>query len=347
MKNVSPKFVAVLVVSTLIFLPGCEWLKQKLHLQKSDATPTATMADVSDTSAVLATMDGKPIVTVKEFETQFKNLIETHPYGAMLAQMEGLERRFFDGLVSQKLMTRYVKEHGIDQKPEYKQQLDALVQMLNARFFQMENQPKVSESEIREHYNQNKETMPEAIMSRGGISTVGVSFTTEQDAKAFLEKAKGKESKLEQVAKEANLTDKYRDFKMINASSPIDPVLREKVVSIKKLPSLELVKVNDTTYYVVYASGKEEQKYRSYEEVKPAIEQRLSAKKQEEALEKAVESLKKQYGVTLNEGYFKKEAPQQQEDKEIENDEQLEMVMPEASAQENAQAKRNPPVKSA
>ena len=51
--------------------------------------------------------------------------------------------------------------------------------------------------------------------------------------------------------------------------------------------------------------------------------------KQNEALEKAIENLKKDYNLTVNEDYLmKKNAPAQ----EIENAEQLEMVMPEASA---------------
>ena len=82
-------------------------------------------------------------------------------------------------------------------------------------------------------------------------------------------------------------------------------------------------------------SGKEEQKYRSYEELKPAIEQRLNAQKQEQAMEKALDQLKKDYNVKINEDYFMKKPGQSGQ--EIENGEQLEMVMPEA--QENAHAK--------
>ena len=149
--------------------------------------------------------------------------------------------------------------------------------------------------------------MPEAVVSRGGVNATGVSFTKEADAKAFLEKAKGKGATLDKVAKENNLGDKYRDFKLVNAMSiGVDPVLRDKIVALKKFPALELVKVNDNTYWVVYAASKEEQKYRSFEEVKPVIEQRLTGQKQEKAMEKAMEQLKKDYNVVINEDYFKK-----------------------------------------
>ena len=78
----------------------------------------------------------------------------------------------------------------------------------------MKHTPKVTEAEMKAFYDQNKENMPEAVMSRGGVNAVGVSFATEADAKAFLEKAKGKGANLEKVAKDAGLGDKYRDFKI-------------------------------------------------------------------------------------------------------------------------------------
>lgn len=325
----------VLLLSSVAFLPSCDWLKSKIGLSK-DASSAAV--EVKEGESVLATVDGKPLITSGEFEKQFKNLIETHPYGAMLAQMEGLDRRFLDGLVGQKLMSRYVEENGIDKTPEYKQQLDALVQMLNARFFQMKHAAKVTEAEMKAFYDQNKENMPEAVMSRGGVNATGVSFAKEADAKAFLEKAKGKGATLEKLAKDAGLGDKYRDFKMVNAGSPgIDPILRDKIAALIKFPALELIKGSDNAWYVVYASSKEAQKYRTFEELKGTIEQRLTSKKQEEAMEKAVEQLKKDYKVEIKDEYFTKKAGSPAA--EIINDEQLEMVMPEAPTQESAQAK--------
>ena len=339
MKNFFSKVSALLLLSSLAFLPSCEWLKKKVGLQQNE---TSTTAGVTTNGEVLATMNGKPILTADEFEKQFKNLIETHPYGAVLAQMEGVERKVFDGLVSQKAITRYIEEQGINKTPEYQQQLEALIQMLNTRFFQQKHQPKVADAEMKEFYDKNKQTnLPEAVVSRGGVTASGVTFTKEADAKAFLEKAKGKGAQLEQVAKEANLSDKYRDFKMVNETSPIEPALRQKIVTYKKFPTVELVKVDDKTFYVVSATGKEESKYRPYEEVKPYIEQRLSAKKQEESLEKAVDKLKKDYNIQVDESYFaKKEAEKKADQKDVGNEEQLDMVMPEAPVSENAQSKK-------
>ena len=330
MKNFSSKLSCALLVGSLLVLPGC-WLKDKLGLKKSASSSVAA----EDTTEVIATIDGKPLMTAGEFEKQFKNFIEKHPYGAMFAQMEGVDRKIFEGLVGQKVMTRWVEEQGINETPEYKEYLDQLVQMLNARFFQMKHPVAVTDAEIKAFYDQNKQNMPEAVLSRGGVNATGVQFAKEADAKAFLEKAKGKGA-LDKVAKEANIGDKFRDFKLVNAASiGIDSGLRDKIVALKKSPTLEILKAGDGSFWVVYASGKEEQKYRSYEELKPAIEQRLQAQKQEQAMEKAMEQLKKDYKVEVKEEYFTKKNVG---NKEVENAEQLEMVMPETS-NENAQAK--------
>jgi len=330
MKNFSSHMSCALLMCSMVFLPSCDW-KSKLGLSNGTSSSVAA----NDNTQVIATIDGKPLMTAGEFEKQFKNFIEKHPYGAMFAQMEGVDRKIFDGLLGQKVMTRWVEEQGIDKTPEYKEYLDQLVQMLNARFFQMKHPVTVTDAEIKAFYDQNKENMPEAVLSRGGVNASGVQFAKEADAKAFLEKAKGKGS-LDKVAKEANLNDKFRDFKLVNAASlAVDAGLRDKIVAVKKFPTLEVFKASDNSFWVILVTGKEDQKYRGYEELKAAIEQRLSAQKQEQAMEKAMEQLKKDYKVEVVEEYFTKKnagAP-----KEIENDEQLEMVMPETP--QTAQAK--------
>lgn len=336
MKSISSTVGCVIVFLALVCAPGCDW-REKVGWGKKSSSGEVIPIQEGD---VLASKDGKAFLSCSDFEKQFKELIETHPYGAMLAQMEGIDRQYCKGLVKQHVMDQYITEHGIDKTPEYQKQLHNLKQMLNAQFFQMKHPASVNPSEIRAFYDQNKEAMPEAILSRGGINTFGVSFTNEADAKAFLEKAKGKGATLEKLAQESNLTDKFRDFKLVNANSVgIEAALRDKIIALKKFPSLELIKAGDV-YWVLYAANKEEPKYRSFDELKPAIEQRLMAKKQEEAMEKAIEQLMKDYKIIINEEYFnKKGGAKSKELQEIGNDEQLEMVMPEAPASEKAVSK--------
>ncbi len=326
MKSFSSKMSIVLVLSSLALLPSCDWLKNKLGMVKTDATESAAPVAGDE---VVATADGKPILYRSEVNNQLKTIIEMNP---QLAQIEGIEDHLAQSMAIQKLITLEVNANGWNKTKEYTQQQEAFTQMLNGRTFASQHQPVVSEDEKKAYFEKNKENLPEAMISRGGVPVSSVSFAKEADAKAFLEKAKAKAGKLEEVAKEAKLADKFRDYKLVHANSyGIEPVLREKVLAIKKFPSTELVKVNDTTYYVVYAGAKEAPKYRSYEEVKGAIEQRVAGEKQNESLEKALEGLKKKYNFEM-----KTAAPAAP--KEIENDQQLEVVMPEKSAQEKATA---------
>jgi hypothetical protein len=334
MKSISSQVGSALILLSIAFIPGCNW-KEKLGLEKKADQTTEAIPE----GDVLVTKGGKPALSCAEFEKQFQELIEKHPYGKMLVQMEGIDRQYCQGLVSQLVIDEWAKQNDIEKLPEFQSQLKNLTQMLKAQFFQMKHPATVSATEIKSFYDQNKDAMPEAILSRGGVNTTGVSFANEADAKAFLEKAKGKGATLEKLAKESNLADKFRDFKLVNANSPaIDATLRDKIVALKKFPTLELIKAGDT-YWVIYAANKEEQKYRSFEELKPAIEQRLMGKKQEEAMDQAIKQLMKDYDIKVHEEYFQKKAGQGAP-QEIINEEQLEMVMPEAPAAESARAPR-------
>ena len=325
MKNLSSKMSIVLVVSALAFLPSCDWLKNKLGMVKTDQAQ-AVAADAHD--EVVAMIDGKPLLYRSEVNNQLKTIIEMNP---QIAQIEGIEDHLANSLAMQKLISRKVNEEGLNKSKEYQQQLESFTHMLNWRTFAAKHQPVITEEDKKAYYDKNKENLAEAMVSRGGVPVSSVSFAKEADAKAFLEKAKVKVGQLEQVAKDAKLAEKFRDYKLVHANSyGIEPVLREKVLAIKKSPATEVIKINDSTYYVVHVGAKEAAKYRAYEEVKGAIEQRLAGEKQNESLEKALEQLKKDFKFEM-----KKAAPAVPE---IENDQQLEVVMPEKTAQEKSHA---------
>lgn len=325
MKSFSSKMSFVLVLSSVAFLPSCDWLKNKLGMVKADSTESVAASVAGD--EVIATAEGKPLLYRSEVNNQLKTIIEMTP---QLAQIEGIEDHLAASMAIQKLISREVNELGLNKTKEYLQQQEAFTQMLNGRAFAAQHQPDVTEEEKKAYFDKNKENLPEVMVSRGGVPVTSVSFAKEADAKAFLEKAKAKAGKLEEVAKDAKLAEKFRDYKLVHANSyGIEPALREKVLAIKKLPSTELIKINDTAYYVVHVGAKEAPKYRAYEEVKGAIEQRLVGEKQNQSLEKAVEDLKKKYNFQMKTAT---PAPQ-----EIENDQQLEVVMPEKSAQEKTQ----------
>lgn len=321
MKNIFSPLRVVLLLSVVALLPSCtqlDWIKSKLGMTKNEAASS----EAGDSKAI-ATANGKPFMTAQEFEKKYNTFIQGHPLGAMIAQMQGIKRKIFEGLLAQKLITNYVVEKGLDKSPEYLDQLDQMKQMLNVRFFEKENPVKVTETELKAFYEENKDKMPEATVSQGGVKTTSVVFDKEVDAKAFLEKAKGKGAELEKLAKDAGFGSKFADLKLVSKFSVgVDAGVKDKILAFTKFPTLELVKGSDNKFYVVYAGAKEEPKRRSFEELKPLIEQKLTAQKQEESNNKALEILKNASKIWIDESYF------EEADKANQPAEQLDQVMP-------------------
>ena len=247
---------------------------------------------------MLATINGKPLITAPKFEKEFNNFIEKHPLGSVLKQMDGIQKQFFNGLLSQELLDFWVKDNKIDQTSEYKEQLDQLKVMLNAKHFEMKHQPKeVSDEEAKAYYEKNKDSIPEAIMSRGGVNAVGVEFDKDADAKAFLDKVKGKGGEFTKIAKEAKVDSKLRDFKLVNAQSiGMDGILRDKIVALNKFPAYSVIPAGGK-FWVVYASAKEEAKLRPFDQVKANIKERLTMEAGRKAFETGIDDLKKSMHV--------------------------------------------------
>lgn len=324
MKNTSSLSLALLM-SSLVFLPGCaplNWVKDTLGLKKSGAS-----VEANDGSEVLASIDGKALLTAKQFEKQYNNFIEKHPLGALLKQTEGFDKQVFNGLVSQKLISKYVQDNKLDESAEYQDDLAQLKAMLDARYFEMKNQVKLSDADIKKFYDEKKDAIPAAVVSRGGVAAVGIEFDKEADAKAFLAKAKAAD--VTKAAKEAKLDAKVRDLKLVNEQTVgIEPALKEKIVAIAKFPTTELFPVGNK-FWVVTATSKKTGEYRPFDQVKDAVREMATMEKQRESFEKAVDQLKKEYGVKSNEEYFAKKKAAQASAPAAE--EQFGQVMPEAS----------------
>ncbi len=63
------------------------------------------------------------------------------------------------------------------------------------------------------------------------------------------------------------------------------------------------------SFWIVQATAKEEPKYRAFEEVKDPIKQLVEREKTNQVLQAAIDDLRKQMHVVINDDYFKKNAP--------------------------------------
>ena len=297
--------IGILVVSVTV-LPGCgQWLKDKLGMGGKDEPSSAQ--GVVGGGDVLVSIKGKAVVTAQSFENEFDQLLNENPQlKSILPMMPDAKKNFLMGMVNQEVVDFWVAENKVNEKQDYKKEYDRMMhqvkRMLNTKYFGQEHPVQVGDAELQEYYEKNKDTMPDLLISRGGVKVVGVSFDKEDDAKAFLAKVNATKGDVKKAADDAKFSKNFRDFKIVNKQSVgIDAALRDKVVELKKVPTTELVKVGDKSFWVVRATEKEEVKYRPFDQVKPGLEQYVAREKRMEAFEKQINKLKQEYNVVVNE----------------------------------------------
>jgi len=307
----SHKIFLVAGFISLIMLPGCKWFETSKEEVVSASTRSSAqpVSEEMLTGDVIVTMNGKPIITSGILEEEKENIFKSNPQiRAAIAFMDPkvLDRNLTDGLVGQAVVDQYVKEQKLNQSDEYKAELrdaqKAIERMLNAKYFSQKFKVSVTDAEVKDFYETNKDTMPGLLLSQGGVVASGIEFDDEGIAKEFAAKARGNFKK---AADDAGLSSKIKDFKMVNSQSiGIDSALRDKIIAIKHVPSVEIIPVGKS-FWVINATAKEEAKYRPFEQLKDNIKQELEKNKRGEMFEKEVNELKKKYNIVINEDYFK------------------------------------------
>lgn len=315
-KNSIKPFSLTLLTSTLFLLPGCDLFTSKKAESSTAASAeqSASMPAADDGSMVLVSIDSKPLITRKSLDKEKTELLESNPQlKAMIAYMDDkqLDRNLAEGLLSQALVDQFIVREGIDKDPQYQQELKraekSVKQVLNAKYFTQRFPVTISDAEVEDFYNKNKDVMPQLLISQGGVKASGVSFTKEQDAKDFLAKVKTNKGDLQKTAQAANLSSSFVDWKVINGQTAgIDARLREKIMNLKA-PTIEMIKVDDKTFWVVNATSKEEKKYRPLDQIKDDLRQFLEKEKRVELFDQEIAKLKEQYKVKLNEEFFKEQ----------------------------------------
>ncbi len=312
--NDNKKMLACGVIVSLVLLPSCAVIDYFKGKQPAEMSATVEVQSESAvlSGEVIATMDGKPLITTGTLEVEKENIFKSNPQvKAALAFMDPkvLDRNLTDGLVSQMVVDEAIAEKGLDQTPEYKAELadayKAIKRMLNAKYFGQTFKVSVSDDEARKFYETNKDTMPGLLLSQGGVVASGVQFDSEATARDFIARVKSQNNNFAKVAQEEGIASSVVDFRMVNSQSVgIDPVLRDKIVAMKNVPGVEMIVANGAVW-VVHATAKEAPKHRPFEQIKEGIKQELEKNKRAELFEIEINKLKDKYNVVINEDYFK------------------------------------------
>lgn len=313
--NTHKKMIQVSSLALVLLLSGCNWFGGKK--EAAETTEKTGMHEAISGDTVIATMGGKPVLTVKEFEERFEQLLQGQPQlRAMLQYMPDLKVDVAKSLVSQSVIDEWVKQNSVANQDKYKKDLEQAEaqakKIVNVKYFRDACVTAVTAADVKKYYDEHKDEHPELLLSRGGVPASGVSFEKDADAKAFLAKVTGKSAEeFKKIAEADKLGAKVRNFGFVNAQSlGMDAALRDKIIAIKKAGA-DFVKVNDKTFWVVHVGAKQETKYRPFEEVKAGLEKFLANRKMEEAMEQKLEELKTKYDVKINEDVLKTKAAEE------------------------------------
>ena len=314
-KNVA----SLLVISMLVELPGCrfiDWMKEKFGgspapTTEVDVVGVSSAPATADGSAILVTVGGQPLITQNMLEAEKQKLLASNPQlQAMISLMDEkqLNRNLLDGMASREIIRKYIKDNKLDSSEKYKQDFEMVLNQvrdaINTRYFMDAFSVNVTDGEIKKFYDENKDSIPNLLLSRGGVEAIAVSFDDEKAAKDFVAKAKAVKNDIDRAAKDAGISDKVKDFKLVNDQSlGMEPELRDKIIDIKSVPSMNTFKIGKE-YWVVAANKKEAPKYREMAEVKEELKQLLEKEKTMKKFEEEVARLKGEYNIEINEEFF-------------------------------------------
>lgn len=306
-------YVTVVAIASLVALPSCgsEWMKGKQGSSDQCAFNQGMAIPKDDSSAVLATLKGTPLVTENMLQAEKQKFLESNPQmQAMIQMMDAneLNKNLVNGIASRKVIDQYILDNKLDQTDEYKKDYQAYMKqvhdVMNAKHFLESIKIAVEDDEIEKFYETNKANIPGLIVSRGGVEAVGVSFKDAAKAKEFADKVRTHKNDITKVAKEAGVSSHLKDFKLVNEESiGIDNELRNKIVAISKTPSVETFKIGNDSW-VVAATKKQETKYRPMAEIKNELAEAIKKQKMMEQFEAKIADLKEQYQVVINNDYF-------------------------------------------
>jgi len=306
--NTKKSFYSALILSPVLLLSGCNWFSS----EKTADTAKSLNTNVASGEWIVK-MDDDVIVTSDQFKKEFDALLAEKPQlKAMLPLMPNLEPDFAKGLGNQQVVSRYIKDNKIDQKADYAAKKEryfrAAEQMLNAEFFAEAFPTKeLSDADAKQFYEENKDSLQGALISRGGVVASGISFDNKADADAFFNKIKNmKKLDLEKVAQDNKLGEKFEDFNMVNEQSfNVEPVLKAKILAIKEFPKVQMLPIADKKFWVVYAAEKQDSQYRPFEQVKDGVKNVAKQTEQVKRIQGELDKLMKKYNVQINEDYFR------------------------------------------
>jgi hypothetical protein len=338
------KFLSIMLVAfTIVALPSCKWFSQSKEDGQCKSCPgSSETVEHKDGSAAIITVEGKPVLTAKEFEDFINKAAEGNEQVKLWMQfVPDFKEQVFNAKKRSVIIGEWAKKQGIRNSKEYRDKerilMDSIRENLDSEEFIKRHDVEVNDEEANKYYEENKAQDPRIITSPEGVKAFGISLKNQAEANEVAEAAKKNHSNLEKLAKDKKLS--VTQFGVVNEESVIDNKIKEKILSTKTFPAVLVVKDEKGKFWVVIAKSKEKAQFRPFEQVKDLIKKLLKPKKLEEMLEKELPKLEKEYNVVSDKSYFEEQR------KKSENDAQEAMkALAQTSKSETSEKKAGEPV---
>lgn len=297
------------VAGSLIVLAGCG-KKDKID-DNTAPTPSNMSQDV------LVSVDGKPVLTLADFQKFVKDATQADQQMAFMMQiMPDFEEQLFErAKLREVVLTEWAKRANIAANEEYKKMKATIEKNIEAALAQQMfiklHVEQATDDEAKKYYDENKEKDPSLMVNPAGVEAKAVSFKNANDAEDFMKSVRKAKNDIEAAGK--NFKKTVENLGLVSHMSMIDAKVKDAILALKSAPTVVLIKGGDNKYWVVKAIKREQAKIRPFESVKEAVKEMLNGRKTEETVEKKLAEYQKTYNIQVNRFYFEQKRKEREE----------------------------------
>jgi hypothetical protein len=293
--------LSLALLMTVITAPICYAAETK------NSAPVASSNEAKDSSTVIISRNGKALLTEQQFNDFINQISEAENRVKMALDLDPDRTRkdLYDAKERSIIIREYINDNKIRSTPEYvkeeQKMLEHIRDMLDYGKFIENHKIDVTDAEVKDYYDKNKET--QMRMAPAGVRASGVQFETQALADVFAEKVrKAADMDMVKVAEEEKA--RVQNFGIVNKDAAhVDKEVREKVETIKQFPSVEVIKAGDKKFWVVKLLSRQDAEYFPFDQAQSHIKQMLVGEKTNKMLEEKIPAYKKQYGIEENKAF--------------------------------------------
>lgn len=301
MSKQNSRSIFYLSLASLLILSGC---LDKFRKKDNESTVSS-----DDQSVVLLSVNGVPKITVNNLDADINELSDMDQQIKMMLMFdpEGTKERIFKEQKRMAIIEEWARVSGVRNSDEYQNKkariMNHVGRQLDFEQFLNTHKVEVTDADVLDYYNQNKDQDYHILISPAGIKAQTIEFAKQNQAQEFADKLK--QAGIDQIDKLANEQKLFVRNLNINENSYADKDIKEAVLKIKNFPAVLMIPDQEKTkFWVVAVQGHQAAKYQEFDKVKDSLKQMLMPKKMNEMLEIKIPEYGAQFNLVENSTYF-------------------------------------------